>query len=337
MTASWLDEIPVRRLVEEGVVERVALAPGDRPLVTLGQTIAAGEPLLDRLRDARVEEVEVRPAEGGPMVPGNPYTASAPHRGRAAATLEGELLAPVAGRARRWRLATGEHHVPVAAVASGTVAAIVAGSEIRIALAGRAVRGAFAAGHSARGRLELATDASGELRAGGIDVGRTGTILVVGSRIDAEALTRARAMGVAGIVVASLAGKDLRDFQASERRQQAALHPSVPFAVLVLDGANRRPLATPLADLLARLAGADAAILVDPPALVFDVPGLDVPTVAPDWVRARGGPNAGAEGRVLELPGIWRFPGGVHLESARVAFGDAEPVIVPLADLERLG
>ena len=86
-----------------------------------------------------------------------------------------------------------------------------------------------------------ATD--GELRSGGLDVGSAGTILVVGSRVDAETLTRARAMGVCGIIVAGLASKERRDFLASEARQRAALHRLPPFAVLVLDGATRRPLA----------------------------------------------------------------------------------------------
>src|SRR4029077_7894487 len=127
----------------------------------------------------------------------------------------------------------------------GTVAGIQPGAELRVRAAGLALLGAFAAGSAAHGRLELAPDPFGELRAGGIDVGRAGSILVVGARIDAEALTRARAMGVRGIVVASLAGKDLRDVLASERRRRAALHGAPPFGILVLEGAVRRALPSP--------------------------------------------------------------------------------------------
>jgi hypothetical protein len=181
------------------------------------------------------------------------------------------------------------------------------------------------------------TDASGELRQGGIDVSRSGSILVAGSRIDAEALTRARAMGIRGIIIASLASKELRDFQASERRQRAALHPADPFAVLVIDGAVRRPLSSPMAALLAGMEGVEVAILVDPPALVFNHPDLAVPTVPEDWVRVRGGRQVGSEGRVLGLSGVRRFAGGVHLEAARVEFGSDAAADVPLGDLERLG
>jgi hypothetical protein len=210
------------------------------------------------------------------------------------------------------------------------------GALIRVRVDGLALRGAFAAGAAAHGRLELATDPFGDLRPGGIDVGRAGSILVVGSRIDAEALTRARAMGVHGIVVASLPGKELRDFQASERRQRAALHQPEPFGVLALDGAIRRPIASPIAALLERLAGRDVALLVDPPALVFAATEAELPVVAEDWVRVRSGPNVGAEGRLLGLAGLRRFAAGVHLEAATVAFEGEPPVDLPIGDLERL-
>jgi hypothetical protein len=336
MTAGWLAEIPIRALIEDGLEQRVALAPGDRPLVAAGDVVEPGTPLLARLRDAHVEEVDVRAPDGERLIPGSAFAAVAPHRGRGDVRLEGELLGPVPNRARRWRLATGEHRVPVPAVTGGTVTAVLPGSEIRVALDGRVLRGAFAAGQAARGRLAIVTDASGELRPGGIDVSQSGSILVAGSRIDAEALTRARAMGIRGIIIASLAGKELRDFQASERRQRAALHPADPFAVLVLDGAVRRPLSSPVAALLAGMEGAEVAILVDPPALVFNLPDLAVPTVPEDWVRVRGGRLAGAEGRVLGLSGVRRFAGGVHLEAARVEFGSDPAVDIPLGDLERL-
>ncbi len=337
MSAGWLAEIPARRLVEDGLEERVALAPGDRPLVAVGDKVEPGMALLARLRDPHVEEVDVRAQGAEHLGAGRTFSSATRHRGRGEVRLEGELLTPVPHRARRWRLVTGQHREPVGAVAAGTVSVVQPGSEIRIALDGRAVRGAFAAGMPARGTLGVVTDALGELRPGGIDMDQSGSILVVGSRIDAEVLTRARAMGIRGIVVASLASKELRDFQASERRQRAALHPAAPFAVLVLDGAVRRPLSSPLAALLAALDGADVSILMDPPALVFDVPGLAVPGVPEDWVRIRGGRLAGAEGRVLGLSGVRRFAGGVHLEAARVVVGEDEAVDVPLGDLERLG
>ncbi len=335
-TPGWLAEIPARRFVEAGLEARFALRPGDRPLIEDGAQVTAGEALLERLRDRRVAEVVIPAAARDGVTAGARWAPAAPAgRRRPERDVDGELLAPVPGSKDKWRLVTGEHRDISPAPLSGTVAGIQPGAELRVRAAGLALLGAFAAGSAAHGRLELATDPFGELRAGGIDVGRAGSILVVGARIDAEALTRARAMGVRGIVVASLPGKELRDFQASERRQRAALHAPSPFGVLVLQGAARRRIPTPIAALFERLAGREVALLVDPPALVFEAEADELPPVAPDWVHVRSGPNTGAEGRVLGVVGLRRFAANVWLEAARVALDGEAPVDLPIGDLER--
>ena len=143
-------------------------------------------------------------------------------------------------------------------------------------------------------------------------------------------------MGVRGIVVASLPGKELRDFEASERRQRAALHPTPPFGVLALEGAIRRPIpSTGRRPAGARSPGREVALLVDPPALVFEGEDPAPVEIDPTWVRIRSGPNAGAEGRVLGPAGLRRFAAGVHLEAAWVEIDGEAPVAVPLGDLER--
>jgi hypothetical protein len=332
---AWLEEIPLRTLVEAGLEARFPLPPGDRPLVEPGTIVHCGDPLLEHLRDRHIAEVDVRSGADGQRPAAGTRWAQVPGRRRRDQRVEGELLMPLRGRKERWRIVTGEHRDTVASPMSGEVIAVRPGAEIRLRASGPAVRGAYAAGSAAHGRLELATDAAGDLMAGGIDVGRTGSILVVGSRIDAEALTRARAMGVRGIVAASLAGKELRDFQASEARQRAALHVPQPFGVLALSGAVRRPVPSAVMALLERQAGSEVSLLVDPPALVFDAVEGELPTPPPDRVRVRSGPNAGLEGRVLALLGPRRFAAGVILEAARVELDGGASVDVPIGDLER--
>jgi hypothetical protein len=338
VTPAWIDEVPSRTLLEDGLEARFPLPPGDRPMVDVGSMVAAGDPIVEHLRDRRLAEVDVRPDPGGVGVPapvvGARWAPTAARR-RPEHGLDGELVAPLPARPDRWRLATGEHRVQLVSPLRGVVSGVSPGGELRIRATGPAIRGALAAGAAAHGPLELATDPFGELRPGGIDVGRAGSILVVGSRIDAEALTRARAMGVRGIVVAALPGKELRDFQASERRQRASLHATPPFAVLALEGAVRRPIPGPVAALLERMAGAQVALLVDPPALVFDEAPPDLPALDADWVRIRGGPHAGLEGRIVGLAGPRRYAANVHLEAAWVAIEGEPPVDVPLGDLER--
>ena len=297
-TPGWLAEIPARRFVEAGLEARFALRPGDRPLIEDGAQVTAGEALLERLRDRRVAEVVIPAAARDGVTAGARWAPAAPAgRRRPERDVDGELLAPVPGQqgqvAPRHRRAP--RHQPGPALGHGRAGSSRAPSCACGPPASRS-SGRSRPGPRPTGALELATDPFGELRAGGIDVGRAGSILVVGARIDAEALTRARAMGVRGIVVASLPGKELRDFQASERRQRAALHAPSPFGVLVLQGAARRRIPTPIAALFERLAGREVALLVDPPALVFEADADELPPVAPDWVHVRSGPNTGRRG-----------------------------------------
>lgn len=328
-----IELVAARRLVVPGLVAWFELAPGDRALVAAGDAVAAGAPLAERLRDPRLAEAGAHRDDArrpGEWIAGG--AGQRPSRRRAHQPA-GELLYTAGGR---WRLASGELIDALEAPASGIVREVSPGSGIAIGFGGHGLAGALGLGGPARGRLALATDASGEVRPGAIDVGWSGTILVVGARVDAETLTRARAMGVRGIVAASLGGKDLRDFAASETRQRAALHRLPPLAVLVLEGAARRPVSGPAMAVLAALAGREVGIVSDPPALLFEAPEAAALAPPPDWVRVRAGPWAGREGRFEGLIGPRRFAAGTHLEAGIVRFEDATaPTVLPLADLER--
>jgi hypothetical protein len=330
--------VPARRLLEPSPIARFALGPGDRILVAPGDVVAPGTGLAERRRDPRKADgppvtgaiVAEHPLRPGDWWPGNGRETAGPLRRSRPRTPAGELLHP---SGHRWRIASGDHVDLLEAPAAGTVREATAGRGIALALGGLALRGAMASGTPTRGRFERVTGESG-LR-GALDVGRAGAILVVDGRTESEALIRARAMGVRGVVVPGLSGKDLRDLLASEARQRASLQPLTSFAVLVLDGTSRRPIAGPVAALLAALEGREVAIVVDPPLLVFDPPARELPPLPPDWVRIRAGELAGREGRWLRTAGIRRFAAGVHLEAAAIALDDGEVVFLPIADLER--
>jgi hypothetical protein len=314
---SDLGLVPVRRLVSDAPDIVFRLGPGDRPLVAAGESVVAGTPIAERVRDARLIDLAL------------PEATAAHPGGRVAA---GELLFEWRGR---WRIAGGDLMEPLETPVAGIVREVHPGTAIVVRSAARAVHGIVALGGPTVGRLQVAVGTDGELRSGGLDVGFAGTILVVGGRIDAETLTRARAMGVRGIVVAGLASKERRDYVASEGRQRAALHRLPPFAVFVLDGATRRPLASPVLALLEALAGHEVAIVAEPPLLLFDLPDLPVPEPPPDLVRIRGGELGAREGRWMGALGPRRFLGGVHLEAASVRLSDGSTVAVPLGELER--
>ncbi len=333
-----LDLVAPRALLTGPLDVSFRLSPGDRPLVGPADAVGAGTSIAERLRDARLVELPAGVA-GEDLAPGQRWSADGTPSGRIRRPGGAEGGELVYRHGDRWRLATGEHVEAIDTPVGGVVRDIRPGIAIRIRAQGRALPGVEALGDPTSGRLSLGGDRGdvryGRLRSTSLDVGLAGTILVIGSRVDAEALTRARAMGVRGVVVSGLAGKERRDFLASESRQRAALHRLPPFAVLILDGVIRRPIAGPIAAILEALAGTTVAISVDPPALVFDAPSVEIAAPPPDHVRVRSGEMAGDEGRWAGLAGIRRFAGGTFLEAGWVVFGDDPPRPVPLADLER--
>jgi hypothetical protein len=332
-TADGLALVTLRPLIAGPIDVRFRLAPGDRALVAAGERVARGASLAERLRDGRLEEVFQQLPEGRP---GSRWSGLIPVGSlglrRQAAEANGELLFGVGDR---WRIVTGEHFETLESPLAGEVREVQSGTSILVRADGRGLPAAAAVGTASRGMLTLATGPDGELRSGAIDVGAAGRILVAGSRVDAETLTRARAMGVRGMIVAGLAGKERRDFLASEARQRASLHRPPPFGVLILDGAVRRSIASPVMAILAALAGHEVAIVADPPALVFDDPEIPLPSPNPALVRVRSGRMAGREGRWEGLAGLRRFAAGTHLEAGMVAFDDDPPIALPLSDLER--
>jgi hypothetical protein len=331
--AAGLELVPWRLLLVERPEVGFELHPGDRVLVAEDQRVPRDAELAEHLRDPRTAVVAGpgdASAAGAPGQHWSPPPGRRVHEGEGEAP--GELLFRSGGR---WRIGTGEHAEALESPIDGTVTSVRPGIEVRLQSEARGVLGFEALGEPTSGRLAIATGPDGEVRAPHIDVTASGSILVAGARIDAEALTRARAVGVRGVVVAALGVKERRDFLASERRGRAAVHGLPPFGILVLDGAAGRPIASPVMAALQAMEGRTVAVLADPPCLLVEDPDVELPTPPEGLVRVRSGPLVGAEGQWSGLAGPRRFPGGVVLEAGLVRFGDRPPVAVPLGDLER--
>jgi hypothetical protein len=367
-----LEGVAKRRILVPRPLVRIPLGPGDRALVRVGELIEAGTPIAERTPDANVMDVGKLPGpdevdraeaappaplatnggsgeapgrEGGPRhdrrtppVPGKWWVGGSERRGRPQAKkplnrVAGTLLFQNRGR---WRAAVGERHEVVESPVAGLVREARNTVGVAVEAMGSAIPAAIAAGEASRGYLDVPRLTDGELWASALDVGRSGAIVVAGSRVSAQAISRARAMSIRGLIAGSVGHGELRDLAASQSRQRASLAPSVPFGLIALDGYQRRPLATPVLALLAALAGREVGIVTDPPMLVFDVEEVPLPELPVDWIRVRSGPHAGREGRWLESAGARRFRGGIHLEAAVVRFVDeTETTVLPIADLER--
>lgn len=322
-----LDLVRLRRVVAGPIEAWFPVRPGERALVGPGETVVRGAPLAERIREPRTEVVEGSPA----AEPGSWWDAP-PGRRRSEAAEHGELLFRSGGH---WRLGVGEPAEPLEAPFGGIVREVAPGTGLTLESSAPALLGADVLAGSSAGPLHRIAARDGHVRAPEIDVGLAGMILVVGSYVDAEAITRARAVGVRGIIVGGLGVKERREVMASERRGRAGLHGLPPFAVLVLDGAIGRPIASPVMAVLDALEGRMVAIVDEPACLVIDDADVDLPAPVEGLVRVTAGPLAGAEGTWEGLAGPHRFSGGVILEAGLVRLGGRSVVAVPLGDLER--
>jgi hypothetical protein len=212
------------------------------------------------------------------------------------------------------------------------------GIEIRVA--GALVAGVGGSGGAVHGELRVAVHEPGdELRAGAIDVGTTGRILVGGSRASAETLTRARAMGVAGIVLGGVLDKELRDFEVTQARRREMGREGGDFAVLLIEGFGKVGLDAGLFAWFRTHDGRMASLFGELAQLyVYDAGPPPVRRSLPrpgDRVIAHRRPYAGHGGVLVRvLPGLHTAPTGIGVRGGLVRFEDGVTAVMPLANLE---
>lgn len=334
------------------VLHRVRVPAGATILVDVGHRVEPAEvlatrrppggglniPVASRLRRSASEAAELLSVRPGQLVEaGEPIAADADGREVPAPQAclflgydrdEGSaLVAPLGGTD------------PILGHVRGEVTSVEAdGIEIRIG--GARVAGVGGSGQAVHGELHVAVrDPAEELRASAIDVATTGRILVGGSRASAETLTRARAMGVAGMVLGGVLDKELRDFEATQQRRRETGGGSRDFAIVMLEGFGKVGLDAELfawfraqEGRLASLFGDSALLYVydaDPP------PARRVLARPGDRVIAHRRPFAGAGGELLSLlDHPHATPAGVVARCGLVRFDDGRTVIVPIANLE---
>ena len=336
------------------VLHRVRLPVGAVPMVEPGHAVEPAEVLATRRTPGRGTTLQVasrlrRSAHGAAsclsVTPGALLEAgaliAADDRGR-------EVHAPYALLYLGYDRENGSVLVaplggnePVVGHVRGEVT-VVEPEGIEIEVAGALVPGVGGTGSAVHGELRVAVRGPGEeLRAGAIDTGATGRIVVGGSRASAETLTRARAMGVAGIVLGGLLDKELRDFEAAQQRRRRIGGSERDFALIVLEGYGKVGLDPALFAWFLAHDGRMASLFGDAARLyVYDA---DHPPVrrglprAGDRVMAHRRPNAGRTGQLLRvLDADHAVASGVLVRAAIVRFDDGPTSVVPLANLEAL-
>ena len=228
---------------------------------------------------------------------------------------------------------------PVIGHVHGRVHSVEPGS-IVLEVPGVVLRGVGGTGEAVHGELVVAVHTpEEELRAGAIDVGATGRIVVGGSRASAETLTRARAMGVAGIVLGGVLDKELRDFEAIQRRRREIGGLAGSFGVLLLEGFGKVGIDPQRFAWLRAHAGRTAS-LFGAEGLLFvheagSPPGRrPLPRVG-ERVIAHRRPFQGRAGvLVAVLDDLHATPSGIPTRMGLVRFEDGRLAPVPMANLE---
>jgi hypothetical protein len=178
-----------------------------------------------------------------------------------------------------------------------------------------------------------------ELRAAAIDVSATGKILVGGSRASAETMTRARAMGVAGIILGGVLDKELRDFEAIQRRRREAGGLTGSFGILLLEGFGKVGIDPQRYAWLAQQDGKMASLVGSERLLyVYDAAAPPERRTLPrvgERVIATRRPFQGRSGVLVALlDEDHAAPSGIPARTALVRFEDGRLAPVPLANIE---
>jgi hypothetical protein len=295
-------------------------------------------PMTGPLRVSPPEVAALLVARPGAMLEvGDPIARSA--EGRQVVAPVAGLLLGISGADGSALLAPLGPEEPVIGHVRGRVQSIEPGG-INVDVPGALVRGVGGTGAAVHGELVVAVhDPGEELRAGAIDVGATGKIVVGGSRASAETLTRARAMGVAGIVLGGVLDKELRDFEAIQRRRREVGGLSGSFGVLLLEGFGKVGIDPQRFGWLKGHAGSMASLFgADGLLYVYDAevaPGRRTLPRVGERVIAHRRPFQGRAGvLVAELDDLHATPSGIQARMGLVRFEDGRLAPVPLANLE---
>jgi hypothetical protein len=335
------------------VVHRVRLPVGATALVESGHRVEPAEVLATRraVEGGVTVPVAARlrrsPAEAAGLLEATPGTMLAAGD-RLAADGEREVLAPEACVFLGYDADDGTALVaplggaqPILGHVRGEVESVTR-EAIEIRVAGALVAAVGGSGKAVHGALLMGVrDPAEELRAGAIDTGATGRIVVGGSRASAETLTRARAMGVAGIVLGGVLDKELRDFEATQARRREMGGVAGDFAVVVVEGYGKVGMDTSLFEWFRRHNGRMASLFGDSARLyVYDADPPPSRRVLPrpgNRVVAHRRPFAGSAGELQRvLDGLHATPSGISARSGIVRFDDGRMAVVPLANLSAL-
>lgn len=328
-------EILVRPGEQVGPADVVARCqlPGATQVVDVSRALGVPREQADKYIAKNVGEVvqagELLASRGGLLGRLKP-TCRAPVGGQVAAVRNGLVL--IEGVSDTFELRA---HL------KGQVTNVMPGLGVIISTTGAVIQGVWGSGGEAEGVLKVLVDSPRKpLRARSIDVSCHGTIVAGGNGLDDKALEQAVAAQVRGIIVGSV-NVDMRP-----------VLKGLPFPVIITEGFGAYPMSQVVFSLLQSHIGREAMIQAETqvrwgakrPEIVIPI-HTEEATAAEDQavvelqagaqVRGLRAPYIGMVGVVTDLPARpVTVDSGTRLPVAEVTFEKAEPVLIPIANLE---
>ncbi len=337
--------------VESPYRHRIRLPSGAEPTVAVGDEVQAGDTVASSVRPAASVTVPLaRPLHRGrgevldllSATPGTRVRVDQP----LARTPDRDVRSPVDGILLAYDSATGNAHLlalepadPILSDVRGVVMEVDR-EAVTVAVPAVMLVGVAGTGAAVHGPLTIAVShAEAPLEPAMIDADAAGRIMVGGSWASAEVITRARAVGVAGIIVGGLHARELAEFTGLQHRRSLLGTAAPPFAVLGLDGFGRSGMDPARFAWLQAHADQPATILGDQRRLlVYDAtpaPSRVARAAVGERVVIASGPGRGQAGTLTEIPGQPRAIGsGISALCGLVRLDAGRTVAVALANLE---
>jgi hypothetical protein len=273
-----------------------------------------------------------------------------------------EIRSPVTGKVESLSMVTGQvllreppRVLELLGYVDGTVVETHPAQGVTVQCACSLVQGIFGIGGETSGELVVAVAAPEEpLTPARLTSAMKGKIVVGGSFLSAETMTRARELGIIGLVVGGIHDKDLRALLGYDLGVAITGTEQVGFTLILTEGFGTIPMAQKTFTLLSAHAGEKASISgatqiragVIRPEIIIPTEARSVPStggVLPDRggiqvgdpVRIIRDPLFGRIGQVSALPpDLQKIPTESEVRVLEVTFADGSRAVIPRTNIE---
>ncbi len=246
--------------------------------------------------------------------------------------------------------------VEVQAYVSGRIAEVLPGEGVVVEADGALIQGIFGVGGETFGPIAVAVSGpEAVLSVADLKPEHRGAVVVGGAYVSYDTLTRAKAIGVAAVIVGGFDDQDLRRLLGKDLGVAITGQEDLGFTLVLTEGFGHIPMAARTFRLLANHAGEVASVsgatqiragVMRPEILIpHRIPnpgagseGLEGGLEIGSLIRVIRQPYFGRIGSVVELPPeLQALDSEAKVRVLRVAFQDSdEQVLVPRANIERI-